>query len=79
MSDEQFSYEKLAAQGLPLLKADKGQFRQFWEAFCKFKRFLVLNGYDLLIQNKIKGMFYKFMFFYLLDSLLTKTYQTMPL
>jgi hypothetical protein len=43
VSDEQFSFEKRAAQRPPLCKAGKSQSRRF-ENFSKIQKLLALNG-----------------------------------
>jgi hypothetical protein len=37
--DEQFSFEKQAAERLPLLKASHGSFRGYWKAFQQIQNF----------------------------------------
>jgi hypothetical protein len=42
--NNQFSFEKQAAQRPPLLKAEPWPSRQFRKAFSKFKKLLMLTG-----------------------------------
>jgi hypothetical protein len=51
-SSEQFSFEKLAAQCLPLLKAGQGKFASS-EFLLAYSKLLMLIAKNLLIQFKI--------------------------